>query len=76
MFRLALVVVIIGALVTGCGRAVLSENRSEELENNDSSLSAVNLNAEQAELAFLFGIDHSRLAEQSGEVLDASEVRL
>ena len=61
-------------LLAGCDGATFSDNRVQELAANDATLAQVGRNAQSANLPFLFGIDHSRLAERSGEVLDASQV--
>ena len=61
-------------LLTACSSPEHSANRQSELEATDSALAQAGRNAIAQEIEPLFSIDHSRLAEKSGEVLDASKV--
>jgi uncharacterized protein (DUF302 family) len=63
-------------LLTGCEKSSDNLNMSEELIANDKVLAHVESNADDANINYLFSIDHSRLAQQSGETLDASKVLL
>ena len=61
-------------LLTACSSPEHSANRQSELEATDSALAQAGRNAIAQKIEPLFSIDHSRLAEKSGEVLDASKV--
>ena len=61
-------------LLTACSAPEFSANRKGELEQADAALAQVSLNAIALNIQSLFDIDHSRLAEKSGEVLDTSRV--
>jgi uncharacterized protein (DUF302 family) len=51
-----------------------SANRQNELEQTDAILAQAGRNAIAQQIQPLFDIDHSRMAEKSGEVLNASRV--
>ncbi len=61
-------------LLAACSSPEHSSNRQSELEATDSVLAQAGRNAIAQNIKPLFSIDHSRLAEDSGEVLDASKV--
>ena len=61
-------------LVAGCDSAEFSQNRSAELSAVDEIFSHIDRNAAAIEAVPAFSIDHSRLADAEGEVLDASKV--
>ena len=61
-------------ILAGCESAKFSDNRAAELDAADAILKQVDKNATASGIRFAFNIDHSRLAEEAGEVLDASRV--
>ncbi|MDC1286804.1 DUF302 domain-containing protein [Gammaproteobacteria bacterium] len=61
-------------LLTACSSPQFSANREAELKQTDAVLAQVERSAIAQKIQPLFGIDHSRLAEASGEVLNASRV--
>jgi uncharacterized protein (DUF302 family) len=61
-------------LLTACSSPEFSANRQGELEQVDALLAQAESNAIAQQIQPLFDIDHSRMAEKSGEVLDASRV--
>ena len=67
-------ILIFTLLLAGCKPANYSENRMSELETTDATLQQISNNAAASGISFAFSIDHSRLAEETGEVLDASRV--
>jgi len=69
-----LVLSIIPLLLVACSSPEFSANRQSELEQTDAVLTQVERNAIAQQIQPLFGIDHSRMAEKSAEVLDASRV--
>jgi uncharacterized protein (DUF302 family) len=61
-------------LLAACSSPEPGKNRQAELEQIDAALAQVERNAIAGQIQPLFDIDHSRMAEKSGEVLDASRV--
>jgi uncharacterized protein (DUF302 family) len=69
-------IIVMGYLLSGCEKTKDNNNRDQELISNDNVLSQVAKNAKNNKLNYLFSIDHSRLAAEAGEVLDASKVAI
>lgn len=69
-------IIVLCYLLSGCEKTIDNNNREQELINNDQVLSQVNDNAKKNKLHYLFSIDHSRLAADSDELLDASKVAI
>ena len=65
---------ILGLVVVGCDSAEFSEARSEETEMVDRMVASLQSNAAGIDAEGITTIDHSRLAEKEGAVLDASTV--
>lgn len=61
-------------LLIGCSSPNFSDNRVAELSATDAMINQLNQNAAVAGIQQIFSVDHSRLAEESGEVLDVSKV--
>jgi len=61
-------------LLAGCDSAHFSDKRISELESTDAIFTQLSSNATATGIRELFSVDHSRLAEDSDEVLDASKV--
>jgi uncharacterized protein (DUF302 family) len=61
-------------LLAACSSPEFSANRQSELEQTDAVLAQARRNAIAEQIEPLFDIDHSRMAEKLGEVLDASRV--
>ena len=61
-------------LLAACSSPEFSANRQGELEQTDAQFVQIERNALVQQIQPLFDIDHSRMAEESGEVLDASRV--
>jgi len=61
-------------LLAACSSPEFSANRQDELEQTDAVFAQIERNAIAEQIQPVFDIDHSRLAEKSGEVLDASRV--
>ena len=72
--RILILAVAFFLLLPGCESATFSDNRKSELNATDAILRQVDSNALASGIPFAFSIDHSRLAEEAGEVLDASKV--
>ena len=68
------ILIFVSLLLTACSSAEYSADRQNELKQADAVLAQVERNAISQQVEPLFTIDHSRLAEKPGEVLDASKV--
>ena len=73
MNKLVLPIVLL-LLLAACSSPEFSANRQDELEQTDAVFAQIERNAMAEQIQPLFDIDHSRLAEKSAEVLDASRV--
>ena len=62
------------SLLVGCGSPEFSDNRVAELAANDAMIKQLSENAKAVGIEQLFSVDHSRMAEETGEVLDTSKV--
>lgn len=60
--------------LAACSSPEFSANRQDELAQTDAVFAQIERNAIAEQIQPLFDIDHSRMAEKSGEVLDASRV--
>ena len=69
-------VLLFALVVAACDSAEFSQNRAAELGVIDEVFSRIDQNAAAIEAAPAFSVDHSRLGEAEGEVLDASKVGL
>ncbi|MGB0414026.1 MAG: DUF302 domain-containing protein [Coraliomargarita sp.] len=63
-------------LLSACSPKAFNVDRPQQLERADSLLALSDENAERVGIRRLFDVDHSRLAEESGEILNASRVVL
>ncbi len=70
-----IVLIFIFLFLTACSTFEYSPSRQSELKQIDAVLAQAEYNAIAQQIEPLFAIDHSRLAEKSGEVLDASKVQ-
>ncbi len=61
-------------LLVSCGSPEFSDNRAAELADNDAMIKQLTENAKAARIEQIFSVDHSRMAEESDEVLDVSKV--
>ena len=73
MNKLVLPIVLL-LLLAACSSPEFSANRQGELAQTDAVFAQIERNAMAEQIQPLFDIDHSRLAEKSAEVLDASRV--
>jgi len=73
MNKLVLPIVLL-LLLAACSSPEFSANRQGELAQTDAVFTQIERNAMAEQIQPLFDIDHSRLAEKSAEVLDASRV--
>jgi hypothetical protein len=73
MYKL-LIPLIMSFLLAGCDSAQFGDDRVTELETTDAVFIQVAKSAAAIGIRQVFSIDHSRLAEEAGEVLDASQV--
>ncbi|MGI9318740.1 MAG: DUF302 domain-containing protein [bacterium] len=69
-----LVILVMSFVLVGCDPAEFSDNRVSELKTTDAVFTQVARDATASGIQPVFGIDHSRLAEEAGETLDASKV--
>lgn len=60
--------------LAACSSPEFSAKRQDELAQTDAVFAQIERNAIAEQIQPLFDIDHSRMAEKSGEVLDASRV--
>jgi uncharacterized protein (DUF302 family) len=71
-----LIILVLAALISGCDSAQFSVSRSEQLQQTDHVIATVQANAKNLSLVQIANVDHSRLAEKEGAVLNASQVAL